>query len=312
MNRKGFTLVEILAVVGILAILGIIVIPKITKLKNENIIKLYKEQEDRLKEKAGEYLNDNYTSENIDSFVITKDQLIEGGYISELYDLKEKANECEAFVYISSNTTTPKVTPYLSCSGYTTENYSTYSNLTEYSVTNLISDGSFEDGGTGWTFNQDVSIISSHQKYGSKAVRNYHAVAWSYINSPYVNAISNHIYYASTWLYTSAFGTNKCYVDFNLIYDGTNHWSWPGSAQYSTSVWEKKGVIRTAPNNVDVKIRLAVDVYGGSDAVQECYGDGVLLVDLTATFGAGNEPTQAWCDTNLDYFDGTKILNLPI
>lgn len=32
----------------------------------------------------------------------------------------------------------------------------------------------------------------------------------------------------------------------------------------------------------------------------------VIAVDLTAVFGAGNEPSQAWCDLNIpNWFDGT-------
>lgn len=30
--------------------------------------------------------------------------------------------------------------------------------------------------------------------------------------------------------------------------------------------------------------------------------DGLMLIDLTADFGAGNEPDKAWCDANLPYF----------
>ena len=30
--------------------------------------------------------------------------------------------------------------------------------------------------------------------------------------------------------------------------------------------------------------------------------DGLMLIDLTADFGAGNEPEKAWCDANLPYF----------
>lgn len=30
--------------------------------------------------------------------------------------------------------------------------------------------------------------------------------------------------------------------------------------------------------------------------------DGLMLIDLTADFGAGNEPDKTWCDTNLPYF----------
>ena len=33
--------------------------------------------------------------------------------------------------------------------------------------------------------------------------------------------------------------------------------------------------------------------------------DGVVLIDTTETFGAGNEPSKTWFDQNLEYFDGT-------
>ena len=36
------------------------------------------------------------------------------------------------------------------------------------------------------------------------------------------------------------------------------------------------------------------------------YVDGVMCIDLTAAYGAGNEPTQSWCNNNIPYFAGTK------
>ena len=38
------------------------------------------------------------------------------------------------------------------------------------------------------------------------------------------------------------------------------------------------------------------------------YVDDAMLIDLTAAFGAGNEPTQEWCDTNIEYFAGNKTI----
>lgn len=38
------------------------------------------------------------------------------------------------------------------------------------------------------------------------------------------------------------------------------------------------------------------------------YIDDAMLIDLTAAFGAGNEPTQEWCDTNIEYFSGNKTI----
>ena len=41
------------------------------------------------------------------------------------------------------------------------------------------------------------------------------------------------------------------------------------------------------------------------NAVNPCWTDCLMIVDLTAAFGAGNEPDKEWCDANLPYFDGT-------
>ena len=123
MNKKGFTLIELMAVVAILAIIGVIVIPKILKVKEDSINRLYKEQEDRLVEKAKEYMDDNYISSSLNEFVITKTQLISGGYISEIYDLEKKETTCNAYVEVTSYSTTPVIKAYISCNGYVTTGY---------------------------------------------------------------------------------------------------------------------------------------------------------------------------------------------
>lgn len=38
------------------------------------------------------------------------------------------------------------------------------------------------------------------------------------------------------------------------------------------------------------------------------YVDDAMLIDLTAAFGAGNEPTQEWCDANIEYFAGNTTI----
>lgn len=43
--------------------------------------------------------------------------------------------------------------------------------------------------------------------------------------------------------------------------------------------------------------------YDNSNTTGTMLLDGVMLIDLTEAFGAGNEPTQAWCNT-LPYFTG--------
>ena len=36
--------------------------------------------------------------------------------------------------------------------------------------------------------------------------------------------------------------------------------------------------------------------------------DGLVVIDLTATFGSGNEPDKEWCDKHINYFDGTTTI----
>lgn len=50
--------------------------------------------------------------------------------------------------------------------------------------------------------------------------------------------------------------------------------------------------------------------YSGSDNTGSAYGRlcNMNIVDLTASFGAGNEPTAQWCATNLGIFNGSKTI----
>lgn len=48
--------------------------------------------------------------------------------------------------------------------------------------------------------------------------------------------------------------------------------------------------------------------FEGMAANTIAYIDDAMLIDLTAAFGAGNEPTQEWCDTNIEYFSGNKTI----
>ena len=48
--------------------------------------------------------------------------------------------------------------------------------------------------------------------------------------------------------------------------------------------------------------------FEGMAANKIAYIDDAMLIDLTAAFGAGNEPTQEWCDTNIEYFAGNTTI----
>lgn len=51
--------------------------------------------------------------------------------------------------------------------------------------------------------------------------------------------------------------------------------------------------------------------YNNSSTAGKMWYDGLMIIDLTEAFGAGNEPTKAWCDANIPYFTGTKEFDFP-
>lgn len=183
-----------------------------------------------------------------------------------------------------------------------------------YRTTNLITNGSFENGTTEWTFSTGVSQSNAKAKYGTYSARNYHAAQYLGATkarySDLTNAITayaNHIYYASNWLYTINRGNEYCYSTLDFIYDSADHWDRIGALsgdQTNLNVWEKFSEYRTMPDVTDPLIGLATASSYSTNALQECYADGVMVIDLTATFGIGNEPSIEWCDENIDYFNG--------
>ena len=47
-------------------------------------------------------------------------------------------------------------------------------------------------------------------------------------------------------------------------------------------------------------------------AQNTCWTDGLMIVDLTESFGAGLEPTKEWCDEQIPFFEGSVQLELII
>lgn len=48
------------------------------------------------------------------------------------------------------------------------------------------------------------------------------------------------------------------------------------------------------------------------NATNTVYRRNHIIIDLTAIFGSGNEPTKEWCDASILYFTGTKTIAYPM
>lgn len=112
-----------------------------------------------------------------------------------------------------------------------------------------------------------------------------------------------HTYYfrvdSNTLTTSPYFGIHKIlgYDIFNIAGDGTNN-------------WRSDSRIFTCPS--DANSTFGVHICDAASANwQTFYCANVLLVDLTACFGFGNEPDQAWCDANIPYFASEMTFSFP-
>lgn len=106
MNKKGFTLMELLATIVIMALLMMIVFPSLSKLMNNNDQKKYQAYEDMMVEYARVY-------EDKTSVIIQ---------LSDLAELSEVKKNCIGYVEVNRETNGYK--PYIKCgNNYTTNGF---------------------------------------------------------------------------------------------------------------------------------------------------------------------------------------------
>lgn len=80
----------------------------------------------------------------------------------------------------------------------------------------------------------------------------------------------------------------------------------PGVANQWTIVGEV--VSRSSFTDGNYQFRLDFD---NNKVAGTMWFDGMMLIDLTAAFGAGNEPNTAWCHANIPYFSGSMEYENP-
>ncbi len=104
MNDKGFTLIELMAVVTILVILSLIVIPIIDKNVKRSKDDMYKIQIENIRMAGQSYYSDNFKPSDGNSCFVSLDSLVSNGYFEEgVKNPKTGLPFTDVYVQISNN-----------------------------------------------------------------------------------------------------------------------------------------------------------------------------------------------------------------
>jgi hypothetical protein len=196
---------------------------------------------------------------------------------------------------------------------------------------NLVSDGSFENGVTGWmsanaegNITQAAVMSPSHNEYGSYCLM-YNHTANTFANNHRVHLanfsyLENHKYYVRAQFYptdtsiaNSAIQTfiagNTSGIEYNIAVKSTL-----GSPPLTRNVWNLLDGIYTPPSPVNPNVnylQLMIVMLGAKQNTTPSYFDNVVALDLTESYGAGNEPDLATIrqivNDNNGYFDEIKL-----
>lgn len=176
--------------------------------------------------------------------------------------------------------------------------------LNQATITNLIPDGSFEEDESNWS---GVVYSNTESLYGNQS-----SVLEAGASTTRMNTISmttpivNHVYYGRHSIKTDG---NVGGADFRFEWfagdgAGLNFVFGQNTGNHPDWYTESAIVNVTEVNGTSYVIRNFI-----VNPQATLWSDGLMIIDLTAAFGAGNEPSKEWCDENIPYFTGTKVIN---
>lgn len=184
-----------------------------------------------------------------------------------------------------------------------------------YNITNLVTNGSFEDGNTVFTSLQNASVTTDTEKFNSGLnsilllpVDTTLNEAYTQTEKIYSYELGHKYYYqvhyfseSTIQLFLISYNYKDNNINFSKSFKPTIQWE---KASLYTGNNSSESDITVSAND----IRLRID-NNNSGSYRESYFDDITLIDLTETFGAGNEPSQEWCDDNINWFEGTTTIS---
>ena len=189
-------------------------------------------------------------------------------------------------------------------------------------LTNLIVNGSFESGwpggweqGWGWS---PPPLETSGCSHGSRCIRFDANQNGGIVRGlPTLRPTANHHYYSSA-MFRSTTNLNPSNIVELQWYTGwgaTEIMRFTPNAQQSSTTWRRitssiNRIVNPSPNNWT--FRAYMNENNRNDTV---WLDALMLINLTSSFGADNEPTVNWMNANINnfaavnsqnYFEGTS------
>ena len=188
-----------------------------------------------------------------------------------------------------------------------------------YEITNLVEDGSLENGNLvfgSYASNASLSISDNKYKNGTSSlmivpVDSNKTEAYALSDPIYNYELGHKYYYSINYISEnniSLYFLSRTYDINKIIFSNSNIYSaslyWKKASIYIENRSSRGDIIDTSTNDMSLR----VDNDNGGQYV-EAYFDDVILIDLTETFGEGNEPSKEWCDENINWFEGTTKIS---
>ena len=163
-------------------------------------------------------------------------------------------------------------------------------------LSNLV--GNAEMEGHGWSTGNGVSFSTDVAYQGTQSLKMVGSAGSAETTSQNLSTsqlINNHIYYACVMGYQST-KTDGAYVGFY----------WPiAEPSFNDRIpvgpagqWNRYSAINNRSSFTTGSYPFRLD-WNNEGRAGTIYYDGAMLIDLTAAFGAGKEPTKEWCDNHI-------------
>lgn len=176
-------------------------------------------------------------------------------------------------------------------------------------LNNLIKNSGFETD-TNWDLSGNSSYVTTDKVSGSRCLKlpagSTTPMGIQSLSPP----ILNHKYYSSVMLKSDgntggSDGRSEFYGGDGL---GKN-WVFQSTLNFNNSSWTKVSSLHSIDviNANNFMWRLFI-----VNPTANLFVDNLILVDLTAAFGLGKEPTKEWCDANIPYFENEYSIQVEI